>query len=650
VLVVGSVVVLTGGWRSALYPEDWEPPQEREGLNFLTSAMVQDFSFAGYHRGERMLPDVAGPVFNVLNYGADAGGAGDSTAAIQAAIEAAEAAGGGMVWLPEGRYLLSKPENRNYAVRITRSGVVLRGAGPDKTFLVNTTSNMRQSDVIKVGPVGGSNWATPRGGVALVAEDYPGPTMEIRLQSWLNFAVGDWVVVHNPFTDQVSSGGSFVQDVKMDRSVATSPNWIGQGANLRGPMMYRQITAVDEAAKTIRIDAPTRWWLLQRDGARVYYADALLEEVGIEHFSVGNLRHPSTEYMTENHYSDSNRAAYEMHDSWLLAVERVRNGWVRNVRSFDPGNSNGIHMLSGGIVLDWSRGITVERVEMQRTQYGGGGGNGYMIRLNSVNEILVQYCRVAYCRHGILIWRMQNSGNVMHRNLDEFTGVQTNHTGGLQSTSGRASDHHGLMSHSNLFDRHVLNESIVEASFRGTSGGSPQHGQSASQSLYWNAEGRNYYGNRTYIVHSEQAGIGYVIGTQGAASGAIFTPRSTNSNLFTDPLDHEEGIGEGGTLEPASLYQDQLQRRLQREGITPLPAAALPAPTIELQPFQGGFNIRLQSDFGRSYRLFSSTPLAPSNWTAEGDFIHGNGTSLSWSGLPLPPASPGTFFQIVTKP
>jgi hypothetical protein len=173
VLVVGSVVVLTGGWRSALYPEDWEPPQEREGLNFLTSAMVQDFSFAGYHRGERMLPDVAGPVFNVLNYGADAGGAGDSTAAIQAAIEAAEAAGGGMVWLPEGRYLLSKPENRNYAVRITRSGVVLRGAGPDKTFLVNTTSNMRQSDVIKVGPVGGSNWATPRGGVALVAEDYP---------------------------------------------------------------------------------------------------------------------------------------------------------------------------------------------------------------------------------------------------------------------------------------------------------------------------------------------------------------------------------------------------------------------------------------------------------------------------------------------
>ncbi|HUA66241.1 MAG TPA: glycosyl hydrolase family 28 protein [Alphaproteobacteria bacterium] len=51
------------------------------------------------------LPVIPRASFNVLSYGADGDGAGTNTAAIQAAIDAAEAAGGGTVEVPPGNFL-----------------------------------------------------------------------------------------------------------------------------------------------------------------------------------------------------------------------------------------------------------------------------------------------------------------------------------------------------------------------------------------------------------------------------------------------------------------------------------------------------------------------------------------------------------------
>jgi hypothetical protein len=49
---------------------------------------------------------ISGAPFNVLDYGADPTGVADSRAACQAAINAAQAAGGGVVVIPEGTYLI----------------------------------------------------------------------------------------------------------------------------------------------------------------------------------------------------------------------------------------------------------------------------------------------------------------------------------------------------------------------------------------------------------------------------------------------------------------------------------------------------------------------------------------------------------------
>ena len=84
-------------WRSALYPADWRRADTDDAGRHLP-----DFSYAGYHRGERALPEaVPGPVVDVA---ADPTGATDATAALQAALDAAADAGGGTVHLPAGRY------------------------------------------------------------------------------------------------------------------------------------------------------------------------------------------------------------------------------------------------------------------------------------------------------------------------------------------------------------------------------------------------------------------------------------------------------------------------------------------------------------------------------------------------------------------
>ncbi len=67
----------------------------------------------------RSMPDRLADIFNVLDYGADPTGATDSAGAIQAAINAAAAAGvasgaclkGGTVFLPSGRYLVNSSIN-----------------------------------------------------------------------------------------------------------------------------------------------------------------------------------------------------------------------------------------------------------------------------------------------------------------------------------------------------------------------------------------------------------------------------------------------------------------------------------------------------------------------------------------------------------
>jgi hypothetical protein len=521
-------------WRSVLYPADWQPPAQ---ASFYQDKFIQDFSYAGYRRGESPIPRIEGPVFDVRTYGADPTGAADSTAAIQAALNAASKAGGGVVSLPPGTFKISKTGGHEL-LRISSNGVVLRGSGPDQTFLLSTTVAMRSLATIRI--LGLNSTQGPP--VPIVA-DITTPTNRIYLANASSFAPGNLIEILRDFTEAwiLEHGQQASWNAKTD---------IPDAANYR-----RLVTAVNTAENWIEIDIPMRYTCLTRDNARVRKLSGRIKDCGIEDLSIGNVQHPGSQW-GETAHAIPGSAAYDVAFSWVIDIQHAMDCWVSNVRTYQPaGNTSTCHNPSNGIRLGSSKNITLKSCHFQRPQYGGGDGNGYMYRLQNSNDCLVADSIAEFSRHGFVVSHSGTTGNVLLRCEDRVSGHAIgSDSGGYSTSSGDGSDNHMHFSHSNLWDQCRALDSFYEAIFRVT----PGHGLSTAHSVYWNTSGSGT-AFPDKLVATEQGRYGYVIGTSGTVDKVITKDPAKHN---TAPADHIEGEGLGRTLFPQSLYQDQLARRL----------------------------------------------------------------------------------------
>ena len=553
-------------WESTLFGPDWVATP---ALSFESDKIVQDFSFAGYRRGERPLPvNPPGATFHVVSYGADPTGVADSTLAIQAAINAAAAAGGGIVWMPAGTFRVSPQGVNAFALQISTSGVVLRGAGVGQTFLLNTATVMRNKFIINVTGPSNAAWTSVQTPTTNIRNDLLGPVTQIPVASVDGFAVGDHIIV------RADPGDDWATEHLED-------GWVGVAAGGFGRLMYlRQIVALDAVNNVVTIDIPTRYALKTRDNARIYKKTTLITETGLEGFSIGNVQHPGTTGWGEEDYLTEGTSSYDVAGSYAIRLIRVRDGWIRNVNTFQAaGNTTTTHILNNGILLvDCSR-VTVKNCYFRRPQFGGGGGAGYMYRIQNSGDCLVRDCIAEFSRHGFVFSHMASTGNVLHACTDRTTGKQTGSTGN-QNTSGKGSDHHQYFSHSNLVDACTADGSWFEARYR-PFGSGVLHNLTSAHGVFWNTEGR---GNAaTYVVHSQQSRYGYVIGTRGTLT-AVNTGGSSTSK--TAPVDHVEGVGLGDTLTPASLFLEQRRRRLALPTVSPIADSELlfPQNTLVIAP------------------------------------------------------------------
>ncbi|MFT5584611.1 MAG: hypothetical protein ACI9VR_002196, partial [Cognaticolwellia sp.] len=95
-----------------------------QGELWELAGRLPDFTTAGYQGGDT--PPVPKVSASVLDFGATGDGVTDDTAAFQAAILGTT----GVLEIPAGRYLITD------VLDIQHSDLVLRGAGPESTFLV----------------------------------------------------------------------------------------------------------------------------------------------------------------------------------------------------------------------------------------------------------------------------------------------------------------------------------------------------------------------------------------------------------------------------------------------------------------------------------------------------------------------------------
>src|SRR5262245_19075867 len=126
-----ALLCILGSFAGCSEPGSHDPPSQvselwgRSGELWSPRSRLPDFSFAGYHFGDDPIPDV--PVrASVTDFGARPNGDVDDS---EAFLKAIASTSNGAILIPAGRYILTQ------VLKLTRSGVVLRGAGRDRSVL-----------------------------------------------------------------------------------------------------------------------------------------------------------------------------------------------------------------------------------------------------------------------------------------------------------------------------------------------------------------------------------------------------------------------------------------------------------------------------------------------------------------------------------
>jgi hypothetical protein len=453
---ISEEVLCEGCVRSALFPQDWTPESSSPEGYFL-----HDFSYAGYHHSERDLPQEHDhPVFNILDYGADATGNTDSTAAIQSAINAAQENGSGIVSFPQGQFWCANN------LTITSSNIILRGAGTFDTFMrfSKTNANGAASILFKGNLTQGSDrllsynaynrdrtvsiphLQTPDGGVG--AEQ---------------LAVGDDVLLGFTITP------SFIQEHGMSAHWGPHNNF--PSLDQWRPFFRRTIAQIEtlDDLDVITFDVPLRYPLKVRDNASIRKVTGHLEEVGIEKMSLSNAIH-----------ADDAWAQDRVH---VLEMNQVKNGWIQDLTSFQgEGAPSGYHLQSGGLLIKMSKNVTVADTTFKFAQNRGAGGNGYLFEVMQSNEILIRDSVGKAGRHNFVQnWDFGTSGLVFLR-THSSEGKSLNSQNLQVGLTGYSEFHHALAI-ANLIDDSTASDGWAAVNRRDYSSGA---GVTATQTVFWN--------------------------------------------------------------------------------------------------------------------------------------------------------------------
>ncbi|MCE9589952.1 MAG: hypothetical protein K8S99_05450 [Planctomycetes bacterium] len=328
------ICILCGHLASAAEFSDlWGESGER----WSPRSRLPDFSHAGYHNGEQAPPNIA-PGVSVKTFGATGDGVTDDT---QAFLDALAAVKSGAVEVPPGRYKITK------ILEIARPGVVLRGAGPDKSVLFfpvplsdikpdwgATTDGKRTSNYswsggfvwfrgsLRERPLTAVTAAADRGDdvltVVSVAELQPGQRVEIYQSD----------TPDNSLADHLYSGDGGGLD------------------QLKGTARVTLVCRVTKiTGQQVHFDRPLRWDVQLRWKPQIRGFDPTVTEAGVENLC---FEFPDTPY--PGHFAELGYNA--------VAMNGVADCWARNLRIVNADSGlflNGYFCTAQGIVFESAR-------------------------------------------------------------------------------------------------------------------------------------------------------------------------------------------------------------------------------------------------------------------------------------------------------
>ncbi len=498
-------VALLGGWMCMAESKTTARPASKGELSELWGAggekwkdtsRLPDFSCAGYHCGEKPIPQVA-VVTDVKKHGAVGNGTADDTKAFQAAI-AAVSDKGGAVFIPAGRYVLTD------VVTISKSNIVLRGAGPDKTVLVIPKP---LAEIHPAGPVdqAKSPYAFSGGFIAIrgrsectkvaeLAEPAKRGDRQLVLSRAGAFQVGDFLRV---LSGNEESLGRAIHADQMDVAKETClerKNFIDWVA---------RVVSVDGAKVTI--DRPLRLDLRKEWKIDITTWRPKLQEVGVEDLSFEFPGVPKKPHLKEDGYN-------------AMHITGAANSWVRNVTIIDADN---------GVIVGGSRFCRIEKVTCKTAKRKTPSGHHALWATGGSQDCLftdfdidTQYV------HDLTVEGFA-SGNVFMKGKGQALNF----------------DHHRNAPYENLFtELNVGNpRRIWESSGRGDRG--PHAG---ARETVWGLEHSGQ--NPQAVPDWPQLNV---IGVSG------YKKQTTTDKLWVEPCE--------GNVEPGNLYEAQLQRRLGRK-------------------------------------------------------------------------------------
>jgi hypothetical protein len=514
--VTWFLAILSGAWvLPAQVPNGaWVYPSAAGDLVYQLDERGQriaDYSACGYRGGDEPLPEVAAiiPAARWLNVSP---AAGDDTALLQAAINTVsvytpDASGWrGVVFLAAGEYQLAD------TIKITVSGVVLKGAGSDPaTGTRLRATDPRQYTVIQALGTGSRNVVsgTTRN---LVQTLMPAGARTFQVDSTTGLAVGHTVIVKRP------SPANWIADLGMDQlgpGTGGDPDVVPWTAGSRDLLFDRVITRIE--GKWITVDAPIPQSIESRYGGGQiwrYTWTGRIQQVGIEDL-----------YGFSDHASPTDEA----HAWTFIELGKLQHGWVRNITA----QYFGFSAVYAGAGCKW---VTVAGSRCLDAVSIITGSRRYSFHLDDAELCLFIDNFARKGRHDFVLGSLVAGPNAFVHCTAE-------------SAYSDTGPHHRWTVGA-LFDNVVVGGNELNIQNRGNSG--TGHGWVAAYSVVWNSVAN------AFRVRNPPTARNWLVGSKGAILASAFP-------VGADPEGTYDGSGPAGrAVYPRSLYHGQLQQRLKR--------------------------------------------------------------------------------------